>query len=90
MKKLIMFIICLLVFPVCLLFTGCGASNGNSNHDFEMLSVSKFNGDNYTVIVVHKKTKVMYCFYRDGYSGGLTVMLNPDGTPMIYEGELNG
>ena len=23
-----------------------------------------------------------------GYNGGLTVMLNPDGTPMIWEGEL--
>lgn len=29
MKKLIMFIVCLLVFPVCLLFTGCSKMNRN-------------------------------------------------------------
>jgi hypothetical protein len=37
--------------------------------------------------VYHNETKVIYVFIRDGYQAGLTALLNPDGTPMIWEGE---
>lgn len=37
--------------------------------------------------VYHNETKVIYVFIRDGRQAGMTALLNPDGTPMIWEGE---
>lgn len=43
--------------------------------------------DNWRV-VYHKDTKVMYVISSGSYNRGtFTVMLNPDGTPMIWEGK---
>ena len=36
-------------------------------------------------ILADKETKVMYMFMKTGYGGGLTVMLDSDGTPKLYE-----
>ena len=33
------------------------------------------------------KTKVIYIFYKSGYSGGLTVLLDAEGKPLLYEGD---
>ena len=35
------------------------------------------------VILVDKKTGVNYLFVQSGYAGGLTPLLNRDGTPVI-------
>lgn len=39
-------------------------------------------------VVYHRETKVMYAV-SDGYynKGAFTLLVNPDGTPMLYEGE---
>lgn len=34
-------------------------------------------------ILVDKKTGVNYLFVQSGYAGGLTVLLNTDGTPVV-------
>jgi len=39
--------------------------------------------DNLMQIWVDKKTGVNYLYSASGYSGGLTVLLNRDGTPVI-------
>lgn len=36
-----------------------------------------------TEIWVDKETGVNYMYHRDGYAGGLTVMLDRDGKPVI-------
>ena len=36
-----------------------------------------------TKIIVDKNTGVNYLYIQSGYSGGLTVLLNRDGTPVI-------
>ena len=38
---------------------------------------------NVTEIWVDKKTGVNYLFHASGYAGGLTPLLNRDGTPVI-------
>jgi hypothetical protein len=40
-------------------------------------------------IVYHRDTKVMYAVCYTGYKGGasVTVLYNPDGTPMVYSEE---
>ena len=38
-------------------------------------------------VVYHKDTKVMYAISRGGYNqGNFTVLVNADGTPMLWEG----
>ena len=41
-----------------------------------------FSGPNVSIIV-DKKTGVNYLFAESGYAGGLTVLLNRDGTPVV-------
>ena len=36
-----------------------------------------------TYVIVDKKTGVNYLYVQSGYSGGLTPLLNRDGTPVI-------
>ena len=36
-----------------------------------------------TYVIVDKKTGVNYLFAQSGYSGGLTPLLNRDGTPIV-------
>lgn len=41
----------------------------------------------YWEVVYHKDTKVMYAVSGGSYNRGtFTVLLNPDGTPMLWEG----
>ena len=39
--------------------------------------------DNYMAIYVDKQTGVNYLYVSGGYGGGLTPLLNRDGTPVI-------
>ena len=39
--------------------------------------------DNYMAIYVDRETGVNYLFHAAGYAGGLTPLLNRDGTPVI-------
>lgn len=97
MKKNLFLILLILIMPVFIL-CGCGeipksedyASEGNTRFVY----VKEYTVDNDTrfKILVDKETKVMYLYYSSmgssrGYAG-LTVMLNADGTPMLWEGEL--
>lgn len=55
------------------------------NNVFEQIGYD----DNY-YIVYHKRTKVMYVVSDGKFnSGSFTLLVNPDGTPMIYEAEVN-
>lgn len=75
----------------CLL-VGCGGSYVNTSSTYSddtpsMFVVIEDVGENWRV-VYHKDTKVMYVISSGSYNRGtFTVMLNPDGTPMIWEGE---
>ena len=43
----------------------------------------------WTDIYVDKETGVMYLFVKNGYGGGLTVMVDEDGKPLIWKGAKN-
>ena len=77
MKKFLAIIILVFVF----LFTGCGVVNRVTNSMF----VTVESGWDYK-IVYHKDTKVMYAV-SDGSSniGTFTLLVNPDGSPMLYK-----
>lgn len=90
MNKLIKCILgCMLVFMV----SGCSVGNGRDktvdidNSDVFRLVDKDFDGGEDFVIVYHKETKVMYVIIEYYRGVGITPLLNPNGTPMLYQGE---
>lgn len=82
MKKLLCLITILLILLSCV---GCGApvnmDTEKSDSSFILVEQEIFIGYYYK-IVYHKETKVMYVL---GQYNDFTVMLNPDGSPMVWE-----
>lgn len=98
MKKELFCLLLLFILPVCLLFTGCGTKSknyqDNSSERFVLIEKIQDNfdeGKNCAVdiyIAVDKETKIMY-FVCWGYEEfAIETMLDKDGKPLIYEGEL--
>lgn len=79
-KRLICIALCAVM---ALMLIGCSDTDkGKGNEPFEVV----LHTEDYQ-IWKHKETGVCYMWYRNhnSYAGGLTVMLNADGTP--YTGE---
>lgn len=89
MKKKV-FIAVLLLLIVCSL-CGCNAVTRTTGAlgpgrfvTMEQYVSPSISGKNDYRILVDRDTKVQYLYHREG----LTVILNPDGSPQIYQGEL--
>ena len=98
MKKKLFCLLLLLVLPVCLLFTGCGTKSKNyQDNSYERFVFIEKVQDNFEdeensavdiYIAVDKETKIMY-FVLWGYEKiAIETMLDKDGKPLIYKGEL--
>ena len=79
------------VVMCCLVLSGCGRKNDITtthelNDRFKIINDTN-NGLGYSQIIVDKETGVMYLFRGAGYRGGLTVMVDADGKPLIYGGD---
>lgn len=89
MKRL--FAIFMAIALCACLLVGCGGSSVTTSSTYNedapsMFVTIEYVSENWRV-VYHKDTKVMYVISAGGYNRGtFTVMLNPDGTPMIWEG----
>lgn len=91
MKKKLFSLFLILIIPICLLFSGCGTEKSpsyESNTGRFLLVYSQEKDSDKIDILVDTKTRVMYLWSRHGYSGGLTIMVDSNGNPMIWEGEL--
>lgn len=91
-----------LILTICIimaiLFAACNGSKAEpANADSVIDTREDYNnvfervgyGEDY-IIVYHKQTKVMYVVsaeYRN--KGDFTLLVNPDGTPMIYKSEVS-
>ena len=93
-KEIVVFVLLLLACIIaCLLLTGCGAASVETTEQFQeqkteipsmfvMVERSKT-----WCIVYHRETKVMYAVSNSGYNcGNFTVLVNADGSPMLWEG----
>lgn len=81
MKKIIALMIVVLVVTL----TGCSEVEDKSSDISEFVIVEITNSWR---VVYHKKTKVMYVVSDGTYNRGtFTLLVNADGTPMIWEGE---
>lgn len=85
----------LLTIIMMLSFAGCDKKqmlkeediSKNNNTTYSMFILLEDNNSIGYRIVYHKDTKVMYAISCGYYNcGTFTVMLNADGTPMIYSG----
>lgn len=77
-----------LTIVLILLFTSCVSNQNIANAKAESSMIKIETGDIeglYYTIFADKETKVMYIFIQSSYKGGLTAMLNPDGTPKLYK-----
>ena len=89
-KILLTIILCLLLTAFS--FTACGnstvnATDSNNNYNGNMFTKVKSGLGNFYV-VYDNETKVMYAVSDGLYNSGvLTMLVNADGTPKIYEGE---
>lgn len=85
MKRIIL--ICALV--LCLLCS-CGATVINESDIKAESNISMFvelERSYYWTVVYHRDTKVMYVVSNDAYIQGIfTMLVNADGTPMVYGG----
>lgn len=83
MKRVLL--VCVLCF--CLIMIGCQPVE--KSDEYNSLKTSNFvlveSASNWR-IVYHKETKVMYSVSWGLYNkGNFTVLVNPDGTPMLWE-----
>ena len=78
MKK-ILIIICLIL----ILLTGCSNSEAPTNERFLILNPPFTKLSQY--IIIDKETGVMYLYYKAANSGGLSIMVDDSGRPLIYE-----
>lgn len=71
---------------ILLVFASCTATVEKSENQQESSMFVQIEQTNIWKIVYHKETKVMYTVAIGMYnSGDFTLLVNPDGTPMIYK-----
>lgn len=84
MKKIIVFVLALVMCAV--IFAGCGGTKENSRFviiDSDVESENRIS----SALYADKQTNVVYWFTKSGYGQTMTVMLNSDGTPVLYDFE---
>ena len=91
MKKI--FIILLSLLLLCSLMTSCAERDEQKRKNYEVsenihlveVYKSKYSAQPYSILV-HKETGVMYIINSNGkYGGGISVMLDENGKPLIFE-----
>lgn len=86
-------IICALLCVIFAFFLiGCGTAHEQIDEKpqkpVSMFVVIEGHGVDSYRIVYHRDTKVMYAISAGTYNfGNFTVLVNPDGSPMIWEGD---
>lgn len=82
MKKILVAFLLL----VLLIFASCTATVEKAENQQEASMFVQIEQAGYWKVVYHKETKVLYAVSNGLYNyGNFTVLLNPDGTPMIYK-----
>lgn len=82
MKKRILF--CILF---CVILAGCSYEELEKKPESTFIVVEEEMGFN---VVYHRDTKVMYTVSHSSYNmGNFTLLVNPDGSPMLYEDGVN-
>lgn len=80
----------LIIVSIVLMFAGCASTRAEAKEVDDTDDSNTFilvNADYYCWVVYHKDAKVMYAVSRAPNNiGTYTLLVNADGTPMIWEG----
>lgn len=77
----------LIIFALMFMLTGCAKVETASSEPANVSMFKQIETTGTWIIVYHRKTKVIYAVsYYGAGSGVFTLLVNPDGTPMLYEG----
>ena len=82
MKKIL---ISLMLMVILISFTGCTSETQAGQKD-RFIDIRPDN-DYVRYIVIDRDTKVQYLYVNCGYGGGLTVLVDAEGKPLLYGGE---
>lgn len=82
MKKLIS-----LVLALILIFALVGCTGASSENETTSDRFIKVYSEYSNCIYVDSETNVMYFWHSGVYSGGLSVMLDENGDPLLWEGD---
>lgn len=94
MRKKLLILLLVLIMPLMVL-AGCGSKDyeQKTTYVYDGVTFTKITNKGYIYgglsdadIYVHNETRVMYIGRMN--SGYFTALLNADGTPMLWEGEL--
>ena len=77
----------LIIFALLFVLSGCSKVDNVANNNVPS-SFTVVERTSIWQVVYHKETKVMYVVSLGGYNcGNFELLVNPDGTPMIYKEE---
>ena len=89
MKKIAVLVT--IVSTLLLVLVGCNKQSVNANQEDQLgqFEVTQYESAHYLdinkyIVFVDKDTNVMYLFVDGGDNGGVTYMVNPDGSPKLY------
>ena len=76
----------LIIVSIILMFAGCASIRAEAKEVDDGNTFILVDADYYCWVVYHKDTKVMYAVSRSPNNiGTYTLLVNADGTPMIWE-----
>ncbi len=84
MKKIAVVLVFVLTLAGCSNGSSSGSSNTNKETSERFVQVYS---DFTNTIYVDSKTNVMYYWHCGGYGGGLTIMVDKNGQPLLWKGE---
>lgn len=80
-KRIIVFVLCSFLLMGCKKIEKASETEKNTTSMFVEIERTEL-----CIVVYHKKTKVMYAVSLGAYNcGDFTLLVNADGSPMIYE-----
>lgn len=89
LSKIFPLLILCLVF-LCLVLSGCDISKVKNEQRNDVSMFVNIEKSVIWSVYYHKDTKVMYVCSGGGYnSGNMTVMLDEDGKPLLWKGEVD-
>ena len=94
MKKIILYFLFVFIIVIMPVFILCGCTFETSSRpaiesgNRFVITKERTTGNTVYVEMYDKNTKVMYVFIKLDDSGNFTMLVNADGTPMLWEGEL--
>ena len=86
LNKLLCLLVCIVTFIV---ISGCASTPPAVGYteNSERFQIAVSEGNN--AIYIDRYTGVMYFFHRSGNSGGMSVMLDADGKPLVWDNSIN-